>query len=66
MLALALNRGPDWVLASPGGEGVVVVNDRPVPLRHADELARLVRRGARLRLVEGSSLDLVAPGMVAV
>jgi len=61
-----LNRGPDWQVVSARGEGFVIVGERPVPLGHAAELAGLLRRGGRVRVPEGASLDLVVPGDIAV
>lgn len=61
-----MNRGPDWQVAYTKGDGMVIVGERPVPLKHADELARLLRRGGHVRVPDTGYLDLVAPGQLAV
>lgn len=49
-----LNLGDDWHVVAADGEGIVVVNDRATPMLHAEELAKRIRRGGRLRVQEGS------------
>jgi ferric-dicitrate binding protein FerR (iron transport regulator) len=65
VVAAALNRGPDWRVIEVRGTGTVSVDGRPLPLE-GGELGRAIRRGAHLTLPGTASLDLVAPGMVAV
>lgn len=60
------NRGPAWEITDTQGEGAVLVDGVAVPAARDGELARLIRRGGRLQLPEGVTLDLVAPGNVAL
>ena len=48
------------------GEGTALVNGRALPLSDRAALGRSLRGGARLRLPEGVSLTIVAPGRMAV
>jgi hypothetical protein len=69
LLVSALNRGPEWKVSGElGGEGVAVVDGRPIPLSsgHLGDLARAIRPGARVQMPDGVSLDLVSPGLLAV
>jgi hypothetical protein len=59
LLVMAIsNRGPDWRLVTVTGDGVAVVNGRPVPLRHRDDLARALRPGARVRIGAGAAIEV--------
>lgn len=64
-VAFALNRGPDWRVIGVRGSGTVMVDGRAIALEGA-ELARAVRRGAHVTLANDASLDLVAPGLLAM
>lgn len=69
LLALAgawLNRGPDWTVASSGADGFAIVDGRPIPLLHREDLARALRRGGTIRLESTAEIELVAPGQLAV
>lgn len=60
------NRGPAWEVTAASGEGVVRVDGQAVPAQAAEVIGRLAARGGRLQLPEGVTLDLVAPGHMAV
>lgn len=60
------NRGPAWEVMSAGGDGMVVVGDRPIPANHLDELRRAIRPGMRLRTMGPVELDLAAPGTLMI
>lgn len=60
------NRGPDWRLLSAHGEGRVLVDGRGYTLDQQAALAAALRRGGDVRTEGAITLDLVAPGMVAV
>ena len=62
----ALNRGPTWELVASRGAGEAVVDGVPVPLTHADELQRRLRRGARLRLPSDGEIEIALPGQMAL
>jgi ferric-dicitrate binding protein FerR (iron transport regulator) len=55
---LALNRGPGWTVAALAGDGMVVVDGKPVPSRHGADLARLLTPGARVRVPGGVALQI--------
>lgn len=68
-LAIAVgvaNRGPAWRVTAVTGEGVAVVDGRPVPLGHLDELRRLVRPGARVRVPDGARIEITSPERAVV
>lgn len=56
-------RGPDWEVNAVEGAGVVRVDGVAVS---DDALARAIRRGGRLQLDDGVTLEVVAAGQVAV
>jgi ferric-dicitrate binding protein FerR (iron transport regulator) len=60
------NRGPDWRVTLATGEGEVVVGERHIPLHDSGAIGAALARGGRLRLPAGSTLELVAPGELAV
>jgi len=66
VLALVFNRGPDWDVVSVTGSGVAVVDGRPILLTHAEELELALRRGGKVRLSGGGTLELMAPGQMAI
>ena len=57
-----LNRGPAWRIASSSGDGIAVVDGRPVPMGHAEDFAALLGPGSRVRIPEGSQLEILSPG----
>ena len=65
LVALALNRGPDWRIIESHGIGTVLGAGRPLALQGSD-LEYAIRRGARIRLARDASLDIVAPGVLAM
>jgi hypothetical protein len=62
---LALNRGPDWRMVAANGEGRVVLDGVSYAANNP-ALAKALRTGGRLRVEGALTLDLVAPGQVAV
>jgi len=64
--ASTLNQGPRWELISSRGEGVAVIDDVPVPMNHAGDLARRLRPGARLRLPEGGEIEIASRSQIAM
>ena len=63
---LAVNRGPAWSVTSSGGEGIAVVDGRPVPMDHAAELAAHIRPGVRVRVPDGAQIEIVSAGGIAI
>lgn len=66
LLVPVLNRGPAWEMTRLTGDGIAVVDGRPIPLGHADQLARRIRPGVRVELPEGAVLELAVPGTLAL
>jgi ferric-dicitrate binding protein FerR (iron transport regulator) len=67
MAALAIgmviaDRGPQWEVMVASGTGIVIVDDHPVSMNHGDELRRRVHAGARVRVPEDGSLELMSRG----
>lgn len=60
------NRGPDWRVTLAQGDGEVVIGEQHVSLHDADAIGRSLARGGRVRLPAGATLELVAPGELAV
>jgi ferric-dicitrate binding protein FerR (iron transport regulator) len=61
-----LNRGPAWQVTSVQGDGIAVVNQVPIPLGHTADLAAALRPGARLRVPEGTMVEISAPGALII
>jgi hypothetical protein len=57
---------PEYRVVSVEGAGSAIVDGRPLPLDHARELAHALRRGGHVVMPQGATLDLVAPGVLAV
>ena len=57
---LVWNQGPEWHVISAHGEGIAVVDGRPVPLGHTTDLDALFRPGVRVMIPEGSEVELRA------
>lgn len=66
VVAVLANRGPDWTVLSTAGDGVAIVDRRPIPLGHGDELQRRLRPGARLTVPEGSEIEIASTGHLVV
>ena len=60
------NRGPDWRVSSVNGDGRVVVGGTSFAPGERDRIAAALRRGGTVRIEGAVTLDLVAPGVVAV
>ena len=66
-VALAVaNRGPDWRVVAVSGEGTVVVNGTSIAATDARAIAARLSRGGKLDVNGAVTLDLVAPGLLAV
>ena len=63
---LVLNQGPAWRVASSHGEGIAVVDGRPVPIGHTTDFNRWLRPGATVQIPDGSDLEIHSPGLLAV
>ena len=61
-----LNRGPGWQVTAVTGDGIAVVDGRPVPLGHVEDLARRIHPGAVLELPAGGGIEISAPGLIAI
>lgn len=62
----ALNHGPRWQVIDASGDGLAIVDGRPVPLGHREDLARAIRPGARVQMPDGARLEIVSPGVLAI
>ncbi len=65
-LVFVANRGPAWQVAAVTGDGIAVIDQRGIPLGHADDLAAALHPGARIELPADASLELMAPGDLAI
>jgi hypothetical protein len=61
-----LNRGPAWEVVDASGEGIAVVNGRPIPVGHREDLTRAMRGGARVVMTSGASLVIASPGQMVM
>ena len=67
VFALGLaNRGPAWQVSAATGTGTLRVEGRDVAADAPWAIAQLAGRGGRVQLPETVSLDLVAPGHLAI
>lgn len=64
--AIGVNRGPAWQVKSVSGSGIVVVGNLPIPLSHTEQLAAALQPGARVRIPPGATLEVMAPGQMAI
>jgi hypothetical protein len=53
-------------MASAGGDGIVVVGNRAISARHVEELETWMRPGARVRVPQGTTLEIVSQGALAI
>lgn len=63
LVALALDRPPEWRLDGASGLGLVVVDGRPIPVSDHAALAAVMRSGAEVSTPAGVQLDLRLPGV---
>lgn len=61
-----LNRGPAWRVVTSRGEGLAIVNGRPIAMAHGVEIGAELARGGRVRIPDDAVLELVASGEIAV
>jgi hypothetical protein len=62
---VAADRGPRWEVLAASGTGVAIVNDRPIPMNHIDDLKRWIRPGVRVRVPDDSYLEIAGFGQIA-
>lgn len=65
-VALFFNRGPDWRVNAVSGEGNVRVDGVVVAGADVRSLGALLRRGGHVQVEGALTVDVVAPGLVAV
>ncbi len=65
-LVFQANRGPDWRVLAATGEGRVWIGERAFAVTDTAAMSLALRRGGRVRVEGVLTLDLAAPGMVAV
>jgi hypothetical protein len=65
-VVLFFNRGPDWRVNAVSGEGDVRVGGVVVARADVRSLGPLLRRGGHVQIEGALTVDLVAPGLVAV
>jgi len=63
---LVANRGPDWRVVSANGDGRVHVGSASFTPGEHERIAAALRRGGDVRIEGAVTLDLVAPGVLAV
>ena len=63
---IGLNRGPAWQVKDTSGSGIVVVGNLPISLNHSEQLAAALQPGARVRVPPGATLEVMAPGQMAI
>ena len=63
---LFANRGPDWRVVSVHGDGRIRVGDASFAPEERERIAAALRRGGALGIEGAVTLDLVAPGVLAV
>jgi ferric-dicitrate binding protein FerR (iron transport regulator) len=55
---VSLNHGEPWRVVATTGEGIAIVDGRPMPLSHDAEMAASLRPGSRLRIPAGCALEV--------
>ena len=66
IVVLALNRGPGWQVVSAEGDGIAVIDGRPIPLGHVEDLGRALRAGVGVELGAGAMLEIESPGHLVI
>jgi ferric-dicitrate binding protein FerR (iron transport regulator) len=66
VIVALLNRGPAWRMTGASGEGIAVVDGRPIPINHVDELAAALVPGAGERVPPGSEVEIVSRGTMVI
>lgn len=64
--AIALNRPAPWVVTGASGEGIAMVDGRPIPMNHEGELTAALRPGSRVRVPVGTELEITSPGSIVI
>lgn len=62
----ALNRGEPWRVTVATGEGIAVIDGRPLSLEDTAELAAALRAGTRVRVPSGCTLEIESPGALRI
>ncbi|HYM80359.1 MAG TPA: FecR domain-containing protein [Candidatus Limnocylindria bacterium] len=68
-LAIAIgiaNRGPAWRVVETRGEGMVIVEGRPVPVQHLAGRAKGLAPGARITLTGTTEIEIASQGQLVV
>jgi len=65
-VVLVLNQGPQWNLVSASGVGVAVVDGRPIPMNHTEDLAGAIHAGSRVDVPDGSEIRIAIPGRMVL
>jgi ferric-dicitrate binding protein FerR (iron transport regulator) len=66
LVVALLNRGPAWRMTGASGEGIAVVDGRPIPMNHVDELRAALVPGARVRVPPGCDIEIESRGTMAI
>jgi ferric-dicitrate binding protein FerR (iron transport regulator) len=66
IVVFVLTRPPAWRLVGVEGDGIAILDGRPVPLAHTEELARRLQPGLRIRVPDGATLEIASAGTMDV
>ena len=66
MTVTRLNAASAWHVTQASGEGIAVVDGRPVPMNHIPDLEASLTPGARIRVPPGCALELSSARMLAI
>lgn len=61
-----MNQGHPWWVTGARGEGVAMIDGKPVPLSDHDALDRAIKPGSKLVLPAGAEVDLCSNGVLAM
>jgi ferric-dicitrate binding protein FerR (iron transport regulator) len=61
-----LNAGAPWRLGAVTGEGVAIVDERPIPINHHQELEQALTPGARVRVPPGCDVAIVSARTIVI
>jgi len=59
---IGLNRGARWQVSGVRGTGIAIVDRRPIPLEHLDQLSLALHAGAGVEVPVGADVELALPG----
>ncbi len=66
LAVLLFDQGPAWQVTRVGGPSAMLVGDRLVAFKDAATLSAALAHGGHVRLPAGGTLELVAPGSIAM